>query len=473
MSHRSDRRADSRSLAALFLALCIPACDRGEPGSSGVGRDQAPAQDRGEGAALPAGEAIDAATIASPLVEVAAGTYRPLYQKDGIAVEVAAFRMERSPVSNAQFLAFVRAHPAWRRSVVRRLFADEGYLSHWVGDTELAAGQAEQPVTQVSWFAARAYAKWLGRRLPTLAEWELAAGDFEDAARSLTPRILEWYGRSASAPLGAIGTGLVNRSGIGDLHGLVWEWVEDFNSALVTGESRGDPGLERSLFCGSGAVGAADPSDYAAFMRNAMRSSLRAPYTGRSLGFRCAEDLASCCSAKEPAAGSGLPDTSLWQIASEWTDQRGEPRKLADWRGRPTLVAMVFTHCRYACPRLAADARRIVDSLSPSECQRMQGLLISFDTARDTPERLTAFAEEQGLDTGFWTLLRGTSADVREIAAVLGVSYQQTESGDFAHSNVITLLDGEGRIVHRQQGLAVEPTPTVHAIQKLLEAGPR
>lgn len=473
MSHRSGRRADSPSLAALFLALCIPACDRGEPGSSGVGRDQTPAQDRGEATLLPAGEAIDAATVASPLVDVAGGAFRPLYLKDGLAVDVAAFRMERSPVSNAQFLAFVKANPTWRRSVVQRLFADEGYLSHWVGDTELAAGQAEQPVTQVSWFAARAYAKWLGRRLPTLAEWELAAGDFEDAARSLTPRILEWYGRSASARLGTIGSGLVNRTGIGDLHGLVWEWVDDFNSALVTGESRGDPALERSLFCGSGAVGAADPSDYAAFMRGALRSSLRAPDTGRSLGFRCAEDLASCCSAKEPAAGSGLPGTSLWQLGSAWTDQRGEPRRLADWRGRPTLVAMVFTHCRYACPRLAADARRIVDALDPRERERMHGLLISFDTARDTPERLAAFAEEQGLDTAFWTLLRGDAVDVRELAAVLGVNYQQTASGDFAHSNVITLLDAEGRIVHRQQGLAVEPTPTVHAIRELLGVGPR
>ena len=74
------------------------------------------------------------------------------------------------------------------------------------------------------------------------------------------------------------------------MHGLVWEWVDDYNTALVTGESRGDSGLDRNLFCGSESVGSSDPKDYAAFMRFAFRSSLEAKYTVRNLGFRCATD---------------------------------------------------------------------------------------------------------------------------------------------------------------------------------------
>ena len=72
----------------------------------------------------------------------------------------------------------------------------------------------------------------------------------------------------------------------------MWEWVDDFNSALVTGESRGDSGLERDLFCGAGSVGAKDTTDFAAFMRLALRSSLKANNTTTSLGFRCARDVA-------------------------------------------------------------------------------------------------------------------------------------------------------------------------------------
>lgn len=93
------------------------------------------------------------------------------------------------------------------------------------------------------------------------------------------------------AILPAAGLGRPNFYGARDLHGLVWEWVEDFNTAMVTGESRADTGLERDLFCGAGSVGAKDTTDYAAFMRQALRSSLKANNTTTSLGFRCARDL--------------------------------------------------------------------------------------------------------------------------------------------------------------------------------------
>ena len=80
--------------------------------------------------------------------------------------------------------------------------------------------------------------------------------------------------------------GLRNVYGVVGLHGLVWEWTLDFNSALVTGESRADASLDRSRYCGSGAAGAGDFEDYAAFMRYAFRSSLEARYTVPNLGFR-------------------------------------------------------------------------------------------------------------------------------------------------------------------------------------------
>jgi formylglycine-generating enzyme required for sulfatase activity len=76
-----------------------------------------------------------------------------------------------------------------------------------------------------------------------------------------------------------------------DLHALVWEWTLDFNSALVSGESRGDASLDRTLYCGAGASNAADFADYAAFMRFAYRASLEANYTTGQLGFRTARSV--------------------------------------------------------------------------------------------------------------------------------------------------------------------------------------
>ncbi len=246
------------------------------------------------GAALRAEDAAPAGMVAIP-----AGAYAPLVrQKDEPeTVPVAAFWLDARPVTNAEFLAFVTAHPQWRRSRVSPLFADTGYLGHWTGDLEPGPGApADAPVVRVSWFAARAFAAAAGKRLPATAEWERAAAAgfaSADGAREagFNATVLAWLTRPLPDPLPAAGSGRANFFGARDLLESVWEWVDDFNTAMVTGESRGDTGLDRTLFCGAGAAGARDLTNYPAFMRAGMRSSLRAHYAVPNLGFRCARSL--------------------------------------------------------------------------------------------------------------------------------------------------------------------------------------
>jgi formylglycine-generating enzyme required for sulfatase activity len=249
-----------------------------------------------------------ALVLASPAVLAAApagmarvgpGVLRPVYVADSstTTVTVTPFWLDRLPVTNADFLAFARAQPRWQRGQVPRVFADDGYLAHWAGPTELGPhAAADQPVTRVSWFAARAYCRAQGKRLPTEDEWELAAaagdrGPDGAAEPGFRERILAWYSRPAPARLPAVGGRPANHWGIRDLHGLVWEWVLDFNSTLVSSDSRGGRSGDRIPFCGAGALAASDKQDYAGFMRTAFRASLEARYTTRSLGFRCARDL--------------------------------------------------------------------------------------------------------------------------------------------------------------------------------------
>lgn len=233
------------------------------------------------------------------MVQIPAGAYTPLQRaaNDTPQVAVASFLLEILPVTNAEFLAFVTAVPKWRRSQVSRLFADATYLGPWTSDLEPGRNApADAPVVNVSWFAARAYAHWHGRRLPTIAEWEFAAGagyTSPDGRKDeqLNRDLYAWLARPVPAVLTSVAQGRPNFYGVRDLHGLVWEWVDDFNSAMVTGESRADSGLDRDLFCGAASIGAKDTTDYAAFMRQALRSSLKANNTTTSLGFRCAADL--------------------------------------------------------------------------------------------------------------------------------------------------------------------------------------
>ncbi len=211
-------------------------------------------------------------------------------------VAVAGFRLSRKPVTNAEFLAFVRTHPHWQRGRAAAIFVDQNYLQHWWKPLELGAdARGDQPVTSVSWFVARAYCEAQRARLPTWHEWELAAAADERmrdarADPAWRKRLLSWYSRPSSNTLNPVGKTPPNVYGIYDLHGLVWEWVEDFNALMISGDNReqGDPDLAK--FCGAGALSVTDRENYAVLMRVAMLSSLQANYTTKNLGFRCAQD---------------------------------------------------------------------------------------------------------------------------------------------------------------------------------------
>lgn len=228
------------------------------------------------------------------MVTVKGGTYIPLYGVDSTAVTVDEFTMDVYPVTNKEYLEFVQEYPEWKKSKVKRLFADGNYLVNWESDESFGTQLAEDAaVTNVSWFAAKKYCECQGKRLPTVDEWEYAAmadKSNPDARKkeSYNQLILDWY-EAPKTFNNSIGSTFKNYWGIYDLHGLVWEWTMDFNSVLISGESRKDVDKDSNLFCGSAAVGASDLMNYAAFMRYAFRGSLKANYAIRNLGFRCVQ----------------------------------------------------------------------------------------------------------------------------------------------------------------------------------------
>jgi formylglycine-generating enzyme required for sulfatase activity len=238
---------------------------------------------------------------ASPgMTLVGPGVYRPLYPASPAEREVPVkmFLLDTKPVTNGEFLAFVRTHQEWRRDAVKRVLADPDYLVHWEGPDSLGPTvRAASPVTYVSWFAAKAFCAARSARLPTEREWELAALATEaapDGSRdpAWTARILRFYSEPASSPaLGDVGKGKPNYWGVYDMHGLIWEWIYDFGASLVTSDSREKGAADQSRFCGASGADSQNPADYASFMRIAFRSSLEAPYTTARLGFRCARDM--------------------------------------------------------------------------------------------------------------------------------------------------------------------------------------
>jgi len=224
------------------------------------------------------------------------GTFVPLYGTTSKnPVKVASFSIDVYPVTNAQYLAFLKKNPSYSRSKIKGLFANKSYLSHWQSDFNYGKNNLDNaPVTNVSWFAAKKYCECQGKRLPTMDEWEYVAMADEEridarAKEDFNNYIMSWYEKPKTY-LNPIGKTFKNYWGVYDMHGLVWEWTADFNSIFLSGESRKDKATDKNLFCGSGSVNATDLMNYAAFMRYAFRGSLKANYTTKNLGFRCAKD---------------------------------------------------------------------------------------------------------------------------------------------------------------------------------------
>jgi protein SCO1 len=174
--------------------------------------------------------------------------------------------------------------------------------------------------------------------------------------------------------------------------------------------------------------------------------------------------------AHDHAAADEMPashpaDFSIYHAASLWTDQHGERRPLESLGGRVRVVGMVYTNCAYACPRMVLDMKRIEDEMGATG--DVGFVLVSIDPDRDTPERLAEFAAGARLDADRWTLLHGDEGDILELAALLGIRYRRMANGEFIHSNLLTVLDRDGQVVHRQLGLGADPAATIRVIRSI------
>ena len=171
-----------------------------------------------------------------------------------------ALAMRSEPVTNARVPRFraarIRSGGATASPAV---FAESRYLEHWPASRcDWRRRRRAQPVVKVSWFAAEAYCEAERRvcrpgtngstsRPPTrrvAMRARIRPGATAFSAGTRAPPAARWQRSAATA----------NAYGVRDLHGLVWEWVDDFNALLVSADNReqGDPDLLK--FCGAGAL---------------------------------------------------------------------------------------------------------------------------------------------------------------------------------------------------------------------------
>lgn len=143
------------------------------------------------------------------------------------AVDLPTYEIDRSEVTNADFASFAEA-----TGYVTD--AENAGKKGW--RDELAEGKENHPVTRVTWNDAVAYCEWLGKRLPSEAEWEKAARGEDERSFpwgndwDLSKANVKDTGLRDTASVGSFGTG-ASPYGVEDMVGNVWEWTADWYQA--------------------------------------------------------------------------------------------------------------------------------------------------------------------------------------------------------------------------------------------------
>jgi protein SCO1/2 len=188
--------------------------------------------------------------------------------------------------------------------------------------------------------------------------------------------------------------------------------------------------------------------------------------------------LAACGGPDEPAKFNATDITGAeWARGFDLPDYAGKRRTLADFRGKVVLVFFGYTSCPDACPTALAEMAQVVDRLGPDGA-RVQGLFITVDPERDTPERLARYV------TAFhpsFLGLRGIPDEVEKTAKEFKVYFRtadQTPAGHahhdggymVDHATAIFVFDPQGRVrlYVSQTGRAVDAM--VADLRRLLAA---
>ena len=141
---------------------------------------------------------------------------------------IKSFYMDKFEVTNEEFKEFVFANPKWKKNNAKNMYADENYLFDWDGDN-IPEGEDKLPVKYISWSAALAYAKWVGKKLPNELEWEYAAGGVEHTVYSSGNKFVPPK-KSNDESSSVKEQDSPNTFGLNNMCGSAWEWCKDWYS---------------------------------------------------------------------------------------------------------------------------------------------------------------------------------------------------------------------------------------------------
>ena len=155
-----------------------------------------------------------------------------------------------------------------------------------------------------------------------------------------------------------------------------------------------------------------------------------------------------------------------------FVDHNGARVSLAQLRGKPLIVPMVYTSCYHTCPLIAHSLlQAVVTARQVLPRDSFQVAVVGFEAGVDTPERMRAFAKSQGLDQPGWIFLSGNRASVDALAQDIGFSYVRSPRG-FDHVAQTTIIGNDGRVYRQVYGADFKASAVLEPLKQLVFGRP-
>ena len=219
-----------------------------------------------------------------------------------------AFYIDKYLVTNAQYKTFVDANPQWGKprglaNLLPSRYHDDYYLHHW-DKNNYPVSETNHPVVHISWYAAMAYAQWVGKRLPTEAEWEKAARGGLSGQKytwgNTTDNSKANYNRNVGKTT-PVGKYPANGYNLYDMAGNVWEWcLDEWDDGFYASSPTTNPFSGRSIgsmidnYTYSNELHVLRGGSWYNTVQNvrvAKRSGAPPTYANSSIGFRCVKPV--------------------------------------------------------------------------------------------------------------------------------------------------------------------------------------
>ncbi len=149
-------------------------------------------------------------------------------------------------------------------------------------------------------------------------------------------------------------------------------------------------------------------------------------------------------------------------------DRSGRKVRLADYRGKPLVISMIYTHCPFVCATTTRSLSALKASQDALGADNFGVLTVGFDTENDTPEAMDDFAKRMGVNLPKWEFVSADADTIGKLSKDLGFVFVPTEEGGFNHITQTTFVDAQGKVYRQVYGEDLDNKTLLEPLREMI-----